>query len=465
METLRLEQLEERIAPDGNITAVVAHGNLIITGGSGDDDFRISQPDPLVQDFVIESAATAINHQSAPQTMHGVTGSVIIALKGGADTADFRGLNVAGDIVIAGGAGDDEVLVTGCSVGDDVSVDYGSGGATGSFMGSTVHGYLTIKGGTEDALQFGELTIDGALSVRLGGGESYTHFQSVTMGSCAIAGGAGDETITLLDCHFLGGLSINGGSHELETNIAGTHVDGAFTLKNGAGHSHLEIGSSVMAGEVKVTTGSGQVENWVIWSTLGADAEHGTVSNVTFKSAGGRGMDSDLALDTQIQHSSVGGNLTIRYGAATDKVFLDGLDVGGSLTGVARGSTDFYLFNTSVHGNVTVSTGRGADRVELSGVHLFGALSVNTGGNDDTVVLGSSQYDPGKTSSFDGPVCVKLGGGNDTLAAGLKGAGYRIAYGAAVEFDGGAGSDAIDITGNNNTFAVEPLKARFETVR
>jgi hypothetical protein len=491
MEILRLEQLEDRIAPAGNITAVVTHGNLVITGDSEANSFYITQPDPLVQDFVIESMVTSINHQNTPQTMHDVTGSVAIVLNGGTDLVDINGIRVAGKVVLAGGDGDDymflknstvagsvtysggtgdeDILLSGCTTGN-VTVDYGAGTVIGSFVDSTVHGNMKIKGGSSGTDLLRSLAIDGALNLRLGNGATNAGIEDIMVGSAAITGGSGNDAIAILSSHFAGKLSINGGSHDLNTHIVSTHVDGAFTLKNGAGNSTFLVeSSSVFASAVTVTTGAGKASNVITWSTLGIDEAHGTVSNVTFKSAGGRAStinlgEHEVPLDTQLWNSSVGGNLTVSYGATTaDRIYLDTVDVGGSFTATAKGSTGLCVFDTDVHGNTKTTTGAGFDAVEFDGVHLYGKLAVNTGAETDTVRLGTGGHATGHPSFFDGAVSVNLGSGNDTLVAGLKSAGYLITYGAAVKFDGGAGSDTIDITGNNNAFAIDPVTLRFET--
>jgi len=493
METLRLEQLEDRIAPDGNITAVVTHGNLIITGDADANNFYISQPDPLVQDFVIDSMNTAINHQSAPQIMHGVTGSLIIVLNDGVDLADIRGVHVNGNVVLAGGdgndylflrdstvagsvtysggAGNEDILLLGCTTGK-VTVDYGSGTVIGSFIESTVHGDMKIKGGSSGRDLLRSMTIDAALDVRLGNADTRLDIEHVTATLASIKGGAGDDAVSISDSHFAGKLSINGGSHDLDTHIVSTHVDAAFSLKNGAGDSTFLVeSSSVFAGAVTVTTGAGKASNKVTWSTLGIDEANDTVSNVTFKCAGGRASAIDVQpgtapLDTELLNCSVGGSLTVRHGITTfDWVVLDGVDVGGDFAATGKGSTLIFVDDTSVHGNTKATTGAGYDQLEFDGVHLYGSLLVNTGGNADAVKLGTGSWATGHPSFFDGAVSINLGSGDDTLTAGLKSAPFQITYGAAVKFDGGSGSDTIDITGNNNTFAVDPLKPGFETIR
>ena len=65
---LRVERLEERIAPAGGITAVVKGGNLFITGDADDNDIVVDNAGLGAGEYRITSglSPTQINGQAGP---------------------------------------------------------------------------------------------------------------------------------------------------------------------------------------------------------------------------------------------------------------------------------------------------------------------------------------------------------------------------------------------------------------
>ena len=119
-----LEMLEHRLLLDGNVTAVLSGGHLVVTGdaldnnvvidqaGLPDDQYRVSPGDAL----------TTINGAGAETIVGGVIGDVRIKLKDGHDVLRVIDVDVLRNLTIDAGAGHNQVTVDPSTVGRDLTV-------------------------------------------------------------------------------------------------------------------------------------------------------------------------------------------------------------------------------------------------------------------------------------------------------------------------------------------------------
>ena len=139
---LRVESLENRTVLTGNVTAVVSHGSLVVTGDAADNGITITQVDS--DSFQIAGdASTTINGQSlgTPVVLDGIAKNVLVDMKSGNDSVSLDGLSIQRNLVVNGGSGNDEIALTdvfvrlntvlrGGAGNDDISANQVDTGAT-----------------------------------------------------------------------------------------------------------------------------------------------------------------------------------------------------------------------------------------------------------------------------------------------------------------------------------------------
>ncbi len=456
------ESLEPREMLAGDVSVSVFHGNLYITGDNASNYVLVEGTGTSGQFTVsglsdANSNPTSINHvPNDTKTVDGVTGSVIVSLKGGDDFFGFTNGTVGGDLLIDMGAGDDETGVGLFPI--PVSV-------------TTVVSRPTVKP-LQVPINPTSATICGSLWVNLGSGDnSLIESSLLVKGSESITGDGGDDDVTLTDNGGLGAgvntlgtgvtilrnLSINlgGGSNDVEAYDL--DVDGSMWLSAGGenfvelaivtigcdasfnfwggGDQHFLLGpeptlgttlgtQNHVGGNLSVSTGWGSdvVEesslavggsNWIY--TDGGDDE-------VLVGAAQDSITPTIASDLQV---TVGKNLWIDLGGGQDT--LNALDVivsGSMWVDHYNGSLSADLENVLVSNLLSIFTGRGADTVNLLGVQA-NWLTVWLGGGDDSVTVTDSTVT--HTAAFYG------GPGSDTFTDGggnsfgqLKQFGFEI---------------------------------------
>jgi hypothetical protein len=218
---LRVEPLEGRWVPAGNVTATVDHGDLVVTGDAESNNVEIIQTAEGIQ--VIGDFGTTVNG-GASFTAVGVTKDVVVSLGDGDDTLGMA-LNVPRDLTIVLGAGGNVVnfggfldapvvpVTNGVVVGRDLVISAGSGANTLLIFESQVgrKTEINLGDGGNFMLVF-HTTFGGKTEVTSGAGmDSFEIDSSTFVGKTEINTGAGDDTLTLTGCTFQSKTELNGG--------------------------------------------------------------------------------------------------------------------------------------------------------------------------------------------------------------------------------------------------------------
>ena len=232
-----------------------------------------------------------------------------------------------------------------------------------------------------------------------------------------------------------------GSGDDRVTNVAGPEADMASTLATNAGSDSVELGGTQLFDTAEITTGAGV-------DTVAADVLHGTV-------AGGASIDTGSEDDT----------VTFNW---TDAIWDDAPTVDND--------DQNPVIEAFVEEEAAVVTGTGDDQVDFS---------VNDINLDASVEDGEVVVDEDGEVVFDGPEAVRvvvegdsdnsdvgdaaggvvdLGAGDDTVGFSFLGTGLAdmgspgTAGGEAMimgNVDGGAGDDAMTVSGNKDIRVVE----------
>jgi hypothetical protein len=448
---LRTEALEPRRLLAGDVSAVVSHGTLLITGDNANNFVEVFGTGTAGQ-FVVEGFTdnqgvnTKINHSTNQQTFNGVT-NISVAMNKGDDFFGFEGGNVAGNFNIDMGDGNDEV-----NVGTPKIV-------TGTTSTPTVQP-LQIP------TSLSSTTICGTLCINLGSGnnwliEASTHVkQSETITACD-----GNDQIQLVDTPD----GMGGGSQTIGNGVT---VDKDLSVNLGGGSNYLEAYDLTVNGSFKVNgTGTNDVELAVV----------NVAKDAVFNLCGNGSQDFSIAPEEEWGvvsglQNHVGGNLTVNTGNCNDEVDEASLTVDGTNTINTNGGNDKVNLGASdtdpadtdysvnvgkdfcinlgcgtdslftneastttdnmvrVTGTFSVVKGSGNSTIDLRLV-TAGALKVTTDGGQDNVTLNT--VDVVTTAT------VNLGAGNDSLTV-------ESTTITTSKFDGGTGVNTYyDLGGND----------------
>jgi hypothetical protein len=248
--------------------AVVLGGNLIVNGGTGNDDLAINNTFQVTgtATFNLDAGQNTLMVDSSNLTVTGAlaynggAGGDLISVEGAA--ANLGSLNVtAGNgqnelalwsttttlttsLQYTGGTGTDTVEIgdfeaggTTVNVGTLVNVQMGDGANALGVQGATIGGDFTANSTltrrlTVDVVRVYESSITGATNITMGSGSSIVDLQDVTMAAATINTGAGSDIVLLDNISSIGG------------GLIGSTFDGAFTLNLGTGDDFLYAGSS-----------------------------------------------------------------------------------------------------------------------------------------------------------------------------------------------------------------------------
>jgi hypothetical protein len=165
-------------APKGNVQVSVVNGNLIIQGDSRDNNVIFTEGN------ITGRASTTINGQRSIFPPEGVTGDIVINMKGGNDfvRVELPGTNFAvqHDLEINMGAGNDNLELLQVKVPEETRIDTAGGhdiifidGVLGvnDYIRSEFTGKFQVETGNgEDLLEFHHTIFSGEVDVDLGSG-------------------------------------------------------------------------------------------------------------------------------------------------------------------------------------------------------------------------------------------------------------------------------------------------------
>ncbi len=423
----RLESLEGRLVPAGNVTARLSADALILSGDAQDNAIAVTQAAPGEFTVSSDDGTTTINGAAGPVTLKGATRDLRVQLGNGNDrlrlgsSADET-LVIGRDLRVDGGAGDNSVTAfAALRVGRDVAV--------------------TNLAGNDSTQFLAPLTTGRDVSIANGDGDSATTLSpgfgtNAIGGSLWVVNGSGSDTNSVADTNVAGGV--------LFANGRTGPADGFTTNFFGASGSSKRL---TVGGDVTFATPAGSSSNSLTDTDAGGD-----VTVVVGRSG---------TASVSIGPANVDGNVTVRG----DVTILSG----GAQAQVTLGDLPFGSSGGLVIGRgLQVATGGANDDISLAAVRVGRAANLSTDGGDDRVVIDDSVFARdfnlatgdgadvvrvegqltlalGGPTEFRGDVSVNLGKGNDTLQLGVAGDPARVVrLTGAARFDGGAGDDLRD---------------------
>lgn len=395
-----LERLEPRLALAGNVAAIVSAGNLIVTGDNLGADITISQP--AAGQITISSNDTTVNGSTGPVAFSGVTRNLSINFGKGDDSLTFDETN---PITLSG----------------NLSINGGQGSNTAS----------TLPGSP------GSLNVGGNLSILNLPGPT--------------------ETTDLLNLNVKGNVQIQNGPGSYDETDLSANVNGNVQIVNLGTAAFTSIyssaGQNTIGGSLQIINGPGQAGQTATYTT-------------------------------QIDSTEIGHNLKVAsFGSGNNYIGLTASEVGGSTTlNSGNGNNTVLLDNAIFGGDFQLQAGNGAETTALVDSAIFsGGFLLQTGNGADTVSLGATEtaqiarvvpetregiktvYDPvtrrtievpytyivfkpvyetitavGGPVTFNGPVTVNLGGGDDTLNLAID---AEVTFQKAATLDGQGGQN------------------------
>ncbi|WP_305883677.1 calcium-binding protein [Alsobacter ponti] len=374
--------------------------------------------------------ATAVNltGSSGANTLLGGSAGDTIAGGGGSDSLDGGAgddsiTGSTGADTIVGGAGDD--TITGAGGSDQVSAGDGNDqvntalGGTATLSGGAGNDTLALTGagGTLD-LSLAANPFTGFEAIDAGGLTSAVNFKGSTAAE-SVTGSASADT-----------LDGGGGADSVDAGDGADRViyrNVAATLDGGAASDTLVVSGavSINLGQSDQTVG----DNATVRNFENIDAATATAGVSVIGSAAANSIAGSAFADTI---NGAGGADTIDAGGGDDNVTWAG---SGSVIGGAGQDTLSISSNASVSVNLS-STGFEALRVSGS---RTASMTVVGGVNAESIITGLNT-DTG-ADSVDG------GGGADTISTG--GGNDTVVWRDGASLDGGAGSDALVLTGSD----------------
>jgi hypothetical protein len=349
-ECLRLEALEERIAPAGNVIVAVSGGNLTVTGDELGNDITITQGDPGVQSLLITpNDGTTIGGEAGALTVDGVTGSVTLKMGDGDDTVAFDGVLIAANASFDGGGGDDGLLLADCAIGGSVKAKGGDGEDVFALAGAT-------------------MSVSGAVAIDGGAGGLGVNMTGHVGGNLATKGGTGTTGITLNNLTVDGSISIKGGNDYDVEEMTDLTVGRDVVIANGVGMATVSFTGSV-GGKFSVA------------NKCGAEFASVSLSSATIGSSLSIVNDKSPDASVTIDAATVDGTAKIANGYVVDiddATFRKGLSISN---GVASSAT--AITGGVVTGKFGLSNSGGGDLAAQTSVFVGAVTIANGKGNSD----------------------------------------------------------------------------------
>ena len=253
------EQLEGRLLLDGNVTARVLGGNLVVTGDEDANGVHITQVGGgqyMVTGIDCGNGATTINGE-ASALLTGVTRSFRVTLRGGADCLHMGngetspegngGLYVPDDLFIRTNAGSDEVRLDDIHVEDMTKIWLETGNDGLEINSGEFDRDLFVFGQNGvDQMEIVDVTVEGRLYVKSHRGDDVIGLSEVYVSNQAdVNTGDGADEVVIgpnLDCGDCPGVGVQARNLFIQT---------------GNGEDELELRDSDVSNRLLVLMGNG----------------------------------------------------------------------------------------------------------------------------------------------------------------------------------------------------------------
>jgi hypothetical protein len=245
------EICEPLILLDGNVSAVVADGELVLEGDAANNS--------------IEIIATA-----AGVTVRGLNGTTINGAAG--DFVAFAGTGtIPGDVRIDLGSGDDVVLVAGgLEINGDIRVKAGQGDDRVGLDDVQINGDLIVNGRAgDDGLYLNEVTVSGNTRFEGQHGDSTLSVHDSTLfGHLVVRGRRGDDAAHLDGASIGGNLKLALREGTNGAFLEDTSVAGRMVFRAHAGNDFVMLESVTVGGPARIRLYAGEDALVVTGSTL-----------------------------------------------------------------------------------------------------------------------------------------------------------------------------------------------------
>jgi hypothetical protein len=483
-----IEILEPRIAPSGVVDVIYTSKSMTIKDLLGDDSTLAIVGSTAGSITITPDGTTALringSDQSAgiPITLPFFTGSVSVAMGGGADTVTMSG-HFVGAVKVDLGAGNNLFTLDSTDVSGEFSVKGGAEADGLQFIGgnSFAKSFTANLGNGGNNLFAGLTSLTVGKNLTLQGGTEFNamimNFENVHVGGNVLFAGKGtnnqlgiqaSETVTIGGSITMSSIApLDGESVFILSGNEGLLVGGNVTMKS-TDTDHVVFGMGSLSGTVHVT---GRV-NINVGKLAGVNALSVTAGETLFIGKSltiltSNEMRPEVRGTSAAGPSFIGGAVTIKGGhsatiamdgtiAGKVNVAIDGshpnpvaltsatadgtLRILGAVnvsTSTVTGNGATLVDNVFAESSVTIKDGAGTRLVSVQDSLIRGALTIDTGGGADTVRL-EATGDPGNLHLLSA-LKIVTGAGLDVILIGGNDPGTGVTFAIAKIFvDGGA---------------------------
>lgn len=457
----RLDRLEDRAVPAGNVLADLVGTTLTLVGDDSDNSVRLL-PGGQPNEVVVRGVGTTVNG-AAEQVFAGVE-SLVAHLLGGDDALVADGVTISSpafsQVFVDGNAGDDRIELVGTAVHAAQAVDvqvYGERVSEGFASGTSGNDTIRILGSSLTAGAFVSVRLVGETNdggVVTGGNDEITVADSAVVASDGFFHGVAVEIYGEINT-TLGGRTgtIGGGNDRItvrDTDFVASSEATGFSFQNTAAVTIVGDANDVQAFDPETSAGADAA------GSIGGGNDRIDVTNAVVAVRGGNFGTSQATLtvvgDRNFVSGFPGATATAGIGGGNDEITIAGSAVsasGAPSNGAVvevRGEDVQVL--APVGGGTTSTVGGGNDRIGVTDV----AVTADGPSADLAALVVRGE----QVVAF-GPGVSSVGGGNDVVTVRAVGvAGSAADDFAAVDVDTGSGNDRLEIADS---------AARFFTVK
>lgn len=380
-QSLRVEILEDRTVPAGNVSATLVGNTLRILGDTQSNSV-----------FVYLQGGNVVVEGSSSTTVNGT--SSVSFLAANVAGLDIR-MNDGNDSVTLGKTPPPGNTVTGLTLSRLLQYNGGNGDDTLEVASVSVTRTTTIRGG------------DGDDSVTINNG---SHFSSSVSISLDTGSGIQPESVSIDNATFDKPTAIRGSDVDSMVNITtSTTFNASLTIRTQSGNDQVTLdGADVSSGPLTIGTGDGDDQVTLDGGTykilsLNTGLDNDTV-NIGTTTAVSVTLGAAIVLGDGTNHLNIGngmtstdfGLLSILGGSGVDIIALDKISVllGPTNIRTLAGNDILTIQSSSFSAKVTADMGNGDDTVLLMNSNTFETSNQDLfdggSGNDSIVSIGNS---------------------------------------------------------------------------
>lgn len=447
--------LEDRTVP-AVVNASLAGGVLTLTAqdAASTEDLVITDAGMPDKFHIWGAGTTDIKYLGVTAPAQDIAGvkSIVIKLKGAADSVNLQGIHLANNVSIDAGAGNNNLTFSnGTDIGGSASVFAGADDDILSINNTHIAKNLVVdQGGNVNwnlCNVFGNSVIGGHMTVTGSAGKELVLLQMTNIGTYLDAQlGSGDDTFSLNDVVVGTNVSAALGNGNDKADITNSAIGGNLTVLAGAGDDSFFLDDTQVSGNVSASMSDGDDK---------ADMQGALISgNTTVGLGNGPGVGNLFYLDangTASTGSNLAGSLTIAGGSGSDAVRM--------------GKTN----PVQIGGVVSINLGDKADIVAINDTKFLNKVNIDFGNGVDALLIEQLNTAANATTLFAKKLTATMGSGNDTVALGIPAdAERKVFFSVMPAINGNGGLDVIDrangeISGTDFTL-VAGWYNNFETV-